>query len=715
MMRTMNKVIALVAIAALFYQCSPKTTDVAMDKAAEKVVMDTDAFRKIAPTPAAAPKINIGEAESFKLDNGLQVIVVENHKIPQVSFQISLKNDPIREYDKVGYVSMAGDLMGRGTEKRTKAEIDESIDFIGANLNTFSTGMFGSALTKHSSTLLDIMTEVLYTPSFPQEELDKIKKTTLSNLEAGKTDPGAIMNNMKSRLLFGEDHVYGEIQTVEDVENIDMASIKEYYNKFFIPNNAYLVIVGDVTPSQAKDMANKYFGQWEKKAFKPVKSKAVEMPTSRNVAFAHKDGAVQSVINVSYPIDLKPGTPDVIKASVMNTLLGGGFSSRLMQNLREDKAFTYGSRSSLSSDPLVGTFTASANVRNEVTDSSVTEFIYELERIKNEPVDPTELQSIKNYMTGSFARSLESPQTIARFALNTFKYNLPADYYSSYLEKLNAVSPVDIQMMAQKYIKPESAYILVVGNKDEVADKLAQFDMDGEVDFYDAFGKQMKYDFVALPDGLTATQVVEDYITAIGGMDKVKSIKTAHQKMSADLMGQKMIFESYYAPSKFAMSIGNGQMTFQESKYDGMKVMTSAMGQKKVVTEGPEFDALVDQSDLIGQLSYLSEDHSLELVGIEEIEGAKAYKVMVTKPNGKVVSEYYSTENGLLIRSISTQEGPQGAMTITTDFMDYKAYGGVMFPMVTNVNGMMPVPVKMTLETLDINTEIGADVFSIME
>lgn len=715
MMRTMNKVIALVAIAALFYQCSPKTTDVAMDKAAEKVVMDTDAFRKIAPTPAAAPKINIGEAESFKLDNGLQVIVVENHKIPQVSFQISLKNDPIREYDKVGYVSMAGDLMGRGTEKRTKAEIDESIDFIGANLNTFSTGMFGSALTKHSSTLLDIMTEVLYTPSFPQEELDKIKKTTLSNLEAGKTDPGAIMNNMKSRLLFGEDHVYGEIQTVEDVENIDMASIKEYYNKFFIPNNAYLVIVGDVTPSQAKDMANKYFGQWEKKAFKPVKSKAVEMPTSRNVAFAHKDGAVQSVINVSYPIDLKPGTPDVIKASVMNTLLGGGFSSRLMQNLREDKAFTYGSRSSLSSDPLVGTFTASANVRNEVTDSSVTEFIYELERIKNEPVDPTELQSIKNYMTGSFARSLESPQTIARFALNTFKYNLPADYYSSYLEKLNAVSPVDIQMMAQKYIKPESAYILVVGNKDEVADKLAQFDMDGEVDFYDAFGKQMKYDFVALPDGLTATQVVEDYITAIGGMDKVKSIKTAHQKMSADLMGQKMIFESYYAPSKFAMSIGNGQMTFQESKYDGMKVMTSAMGQKKVVTEGPEFDALVDQSDLIGQLSYLNEDHSLELVGIEEIEGAKAYKVMVTKPNGKVVSEYYSTENGLLIRSITTQDGPQGAMTITTDFMDYKAYGGVMFPMVTNVNGMMPVPVKMTLETLDINTEIGADVFSIME
>lgn len=714
-MRSIYKIIILFSLAALFYQCSPKTSAVALEDQSKTAMLPKETFREMAPSPAAAPKINIGRAESFDLDNGLQVIVVENHKIPQVSFQISLKNDPIREYDKVGYVSMAGELMGRGTKNKTKAELDEAVDFIGARLNASSGGMFASALTKHTSTLLDLMTEVLYEPSFPQEELEKIKKQTLSGLESAKTDPGAMMSNMSSKLLYGQDHVYGEVQTAESVAKIDLPSIKEYYEKFFIPNNAYLVIVGDVTNEEAKSIATKYFGSWQKKAFKPVKSKDVTMPASRNVAFANKDGAVQSVIQISYPIDLKPGTDDVIKASVMNTILGGGFSSRLMQNLREDKAYTYGAGSSLSSDPLVGSFSASANVRNEVTDSSVYQFLYELERIKNEPVGAEELQSLKNYMTGGFARSLESPQTIARFAVNKFRYNLPDDYYETYLEKLNAVTVEDIQAMAQKYIKPESAYIFVVGNKDEVAESLVPFDTDGKIDFYDAYGKKMEYDATVLPEDMTGAQVVEDYLTAIGGMDKVKSMETVHQVMTTEVMGQTMKIESYYAPKKFAMTMGNGQMTFQEQKYDGQKAMVSAMGQKQVMTEGEQYESLKEQSAFIGQLMYFTDGYSLDLKGIEEIEGIKSYKVIITKPNGSTMTEYYSMDSGLLLRNVSSQNGPQGSVTITSDFLDYSDFNGLNYPAKVKISGMMPIPIEMKVESLEINKAIDPSIFSIME
>jgi predicted Zn-dependent peptidase len=714
-MTSIYKIISLFAFAALFYHCSPKTSAIAIEDQSKAAMGQKETFRATAPTPAPAPKINIGQAESFNLDNGLQVIVVENHKIPQVSFQIALKNDPIREYDKVGYVSMAGELMGRGTKKRSKAELDEAVDFIGALLNTSSGGMFASALTKHTTVLLDLMTEVLYEPSFPAEELEKIKKQTLSGLEAAKTDPGSMMNNMSSKLLYGPDHVYGEIQTVENVANIDLPSIKEYYEKFFIPNNAYLVIVGDVTNEEAKSMATKYFGSWKNKPFKPVKSKEVTMPQNRNVAFAHKDGAVQSVIKISYPIDLQPGTEDVIKASVMNTILGGGFSSRLMQNLREDKAYTYGARSSLSSDPLVGSFSATANVRNEVTDSSVYQFLYELERIKNEPVGEQELQSLKNYMTGGFARSLESPQTIARFAVNKFRYNLPDDYYETYLEKLNAVTVADIQEMAQKYIKPESAYVFVVGNKDDVAESLTSYDADGKIDFYDAFGKKMEYNTAALPMDLTAASVVEDYLTAIGGMDKVKSMNTVHQVMKTEVMGQSMKIESYYAPEKFAMSMGNGQMTFQEQKYDGQKAMVSAMGQKQVMTEGEQYESLKEQSTFIGQMMYFTEGYALDLKGIEDIEGVKSYKVLITKPNGSVMTEYYSMDSGLLLRNVSSQNGPQGSVTITSDFMDYADFSGLRYPSKVKISGMMPVPIEMRVESLEINKTIDPVIFIITE
>ncbi len=713
----MKRISILIFVAALFAQCSKKTTDAATTAVdtGKEMMEAKESFRSMAPEPAAAPQINIGQAESFVLDNGLQVIVVENHKLPQVSFQIALKNDPIKEYDKVGYVSMAGDLMGRGTATMTKAEIDEKIDFIGASMNTYSTGMFASSLTKHTPALLEVMTDVLYNPSFPEEELDKIKKQTLSGLEANKTDPGAIMGNMKSKLLYGADHVYGEVQKPEHVENITIEDNKQYYEKFFIPNNAYLVIVGDVSLDEAKDMSEKYFGSWEKKAFKPVKHKAVEMPTSRNVAFANKDGAVQSVIHVSYPLELKPGTPDVIPASVMNTILGGGFSSRLMQNLREDKAYTYGSRSSLSSDRLVGSFTASANVRNEVTDSSVTEFIYELERIKNNPVEADELQSIKNYMTGSFARSLESPQTIARFALNKFRYNLPDDYYETYLQKLNAVTVADIQAMAQKYIKPESAHILVVGNKDEVAESLAQFDMDGEIDFYDAYGEEIQPIATEVPSDVDASTVIADYINAIGGMAKVKGIKSAKTVMSASVMGQDMQITTQNDNGKFAMSMGNAQMTFQEQVFDGEKGMVSAMGQKQIMTEGPQLDDMKAQAKIIPQLDYATDGTEIELKGLEDVDGTLAYKVLVTSPAGKKTTEYYAQNSGFLVRSVSVQPGPQGDMTLTTDFMDYKAFDGIYFPSVTKISGMMPIPMELKTESVEINPTIDPATFSISE
>lgn len=698
-------------VAVLAMQCSPKTTKSAMEDKAKTEMATKNDFRKAPPAAGPAPKINIGESNSFKLDNGLQVIVVENHKLPRVSFQISLKNEPIKEYDKVGYVSMAGQLMGRGTETRSKAELDEAIDFMGASLNTFSTGMFASSLSKHTPKLLDLMTEVLYQPAFKQEELDKIKKQTLSGLQAAKTDPGSMMSNMRAKLLYGDDHPYGEIQTEEHVGNIDLASIKEYYNKFFIPNNAFLIIVGDITPDAAKDLANKHFGSWEKRSFKPVKHKSVAMPDKRKVAFAHKDGAVQSIINVTYPVELKPGAPDVVKARVMNTILGGGFNGRLNLNLREDKAYTYGAGSSISSDALVGNFNASTSVRNEVTDSSVTQILHELNVIRDTPVDPVDLQNVKNYMTKSFTRSLESPQTIARFALNIFKYNLPADYFETYLERLNAVTVEDVQMMAQKYIQPDKAYVMIVGNKDEVSEPLKQFDVDEEVTFYNPFGVEIDYDAVAVPDGITAAQVIDDYLTAIGGKETISAIKSAQMKMSSEVMGQQMEMNSYYDDGKFAMTIGTGGMTVQDQRYDGTKAMVSAMGQKQVITEGPQLDAMKKQATLFSQTQYGTDAYTLELMGIEEVEGQNAYKVKVTDAAGTAVTEFYSMDSGLLLRNTTTQ----GEATITTDFMDYKKFGNVLYPQITKISGMMPVPVEMKVSDVTFGGAVDAAVFSIEE
>jgi len=708
--------IYILFLGLLFAQCSKKTTEVMTDTKETVKTSATNAlaWRSSAPGAGPAREIKLGDYTSFDLANGLKVIVVENHKIPRVSYQLSLNNDPIVEGDQAGYVSMAGNLMSTGTKNKSKAEIDEAIDFIGASLNTTGSGVFSSSLKKHSGKLLEIMTDVLYNPSFPEEEFKKMKTQTLSGLANVKTNPDAMAGNVASVLNYGKDHPYGEVQNESHVKNMTLDKCKSYYNDYFKPNNAYLVIVGDVTPAEAKADAEKYFGSWKSGEVPMNTYKAPVSPTGRQVAFVNKDGAVQSVIRITYPIDLKPGADDLVKARVMNNILGGGiFSGRLMQNLREDKAYTYGARSSMASDELVGNFRAFASVRNAVTDSSVIEFLYEMTRLRDEPVSSDDLQLVKNSMAGSFARSLESPQTIARFARNTYRFNLPKDYYQTYLQRLETVTVADVSAMAKKYIRPDNAYIVVAGSKDEVAENLKQFDSDGEIDFYDAFGNKKEKQEGALPAGLDGKKLVTDYLTALGGMDKLKSVKNVVIKMSMALMGQAATMEMGQKDNKmFYMEMAMGGAVIQEQRYDGVKAKIGGMGQNQILTEGPQFEKLKEQAVTFGQVRYLTEDFEMNIKGIEDVEGEKAYKVEVVKPSGDKSYEFYSVNSNLIIRSSSTETGPDGKPhTLISDFKDYKAVNGVMFPHTIVINGVMPVPLEMKVDSYEVNGVIPAEKF----
>lgn len=701
----MKRLIIALSVIFIFSQCAKKTTEVATSSSVDQT------WRKMAPSPAAARDIALGEYSTFDLANGLKVIVVENHKLPRVSYQLSLNNEALIEGDKAGYTSFAGDLLSKGTKTRTKAEIDEAIDYVGASMSTSANGIFGSSLKKHADKLLDVMTDVLYNPTFPKDEFEKIRKRTASGLASSKTNPEAIASNIRSVVNFGPNHPYGEVQTEETIKNITVEDCINYYNTFFKPNNAYLVIVGDITPAEAKVQAEKYFSKWQKGTVPSFTYTKPEMPKGAQVRFGNKDGAVQSVINISYPVDMKPGSEDAIKASLMNSILGGGiFSGRLMQNLREKKAYTYGARSNISTDKLLGNFNAFASVRNEVTDSSVTEFLYEMNRMVQEPVSAEDLALVKSSMAGNFGRSLESPQTIANFALNTFRYNLPKDYYNNYLKNVDAVTIADVSAMAKKYIRPDNCNIVVVGNKDNVADKLKKFDADGVIDFYDPFGKKLEDKKVELSADVTAESVINDYLDAIGGATKLKAVKSLYSSMKASMMGQEVSLETYQvAPNKYAMKMNMMGMTVQEQKYDGTKGLQAQMGNKKVITEGKELDDLKKSAIMFEQLNYTSKGYKLELKGVENVEGANCYKIVVTSPDGDVSTEFYDMRSGYLTRSVKAQE----QMTMTTDYKDYKNVNGIMLPHTAAISGVAPTTLTLEATTMEVDKMVTEDVFKI--
>ncbi|MEQ6167882.1 MULTISPECIES: insulinase family protein [unclassified Ekhidna] len=661
------------------------------------------------PEPATPRPINIGDYETFELKNGLKVFIIENHKLPRVSFNLLVDREPLLEEDKVGYLGMVGQMMMRGTETRTKEQLDEEIDFIGASVFAGSTNVFASGLSKYQEKILELMTDVAFNPTFPEEELEKIRKQTLSGLASAKDDPNAIAGNLNQAIVYGKDHPYGEIQTEETTNNIKVDDLKNYHATYFKPNISYLAIVGDVDPKQMKKMVKTYFGSWEEGEVPAPTYETPEAPEKTKVGLVNRSASVQSVINITYPVVLPVGSDDAIKVRVMNQILGGGFSGKLNMNLREDKGYTYGSRSSLSSDELVSRFTANAEVRNEVTDSSIVQMIYEMDQMRNGEITDEELELAKNSISGSFSQSLERPQTVANFALNTAIYNLPADYYNTYLQKVQAVTIEDVKATAQKYLNTEKAYINVVGKASEVAESLKQF---GELKYYDTYGNEVDPSLAKLPEGLTADKVIADYEKALGGEDAISQIENVTIKMSGEMMGRQLEMTQIMTKGmKTNTSVGMGGMTVMSSISDGNTASISQMGNKPPLDDATIEEQVISNA-LFSELALNELGAKVELAAMEEVNGSDAYVIEVELSKGNKYTVYFDTETGLKTRYSKTTETPQGAFTQTVDYLDYKEVNGVMFPH-TLKQTMGPQKIEMKASEILVNQEISEETFKV--
>ncbi|MBK9359380.1 MAG: insulinase family protein [Bacteroidales bacterium] len=699
----MKKIIAIALTTALFAASYIGSAQVKSDKKPAGSQPSLD--RSIKPLPGPAPVINIGKYESFELENGLKVFVVENRKIPRVSYSLTIDYTPLPEGEQAGLADITGQMLRKGTTNLPKDQLDEEVDFIGASLSTSATGLYASALKKHNNRLLELMADILMNPAFQDVELDKIKTQTISGLEASKNEPSAISERIGKQLVYGQSHPYGESMTEKSVTGITIDQCKAFYQGFFRPQIAYMAIVGDISVAEAKALITKHFSRWERKDVPEIVFPMPEMPKNNVVALVDRPDAVQTTLSIGYPLDYKPGNPDIIKARVTNTILGGG-TFRLYNNLREDKAYTYGAYSRLSADKLAGQFSVSTEIRNSVTDSAINEVMFEMKRIREEMVPQQELDLVKNYLSGAFALSLEEPQTVANFAINTARYGLPSDYYMNYLKNLASVTAADVKEMAVKYIKPENAYILAVGKASEIAGKLERFTGGKPIRYFDFEGKE--YDpskkVKPAPAGLTAADVNKAYINAIGGEKAMLKIKDITMMASTSMQGMTIGFDIYRkAPDRYMMKIGAGDMVFQQMGYDGTTAkMISPMGGENKTLEGKELEDMKFEAIMNSELQYEKLGIGLKLEGIEEINGTETYRVLITFPNGRETTRFFDTMSGLLLR----ETGEQGI----SEFSDYREVNGVKFPFMISQQ-MGPQTMKLSVLSVKVNTKLKDELF----
>lgn len=664
------------------------------------------------PADGPAPVIKIAQPETFTLPNGLKVFVVQNNKLPRVAFNLTLDYLPIREGEKAGYVDIAGQLLKTGTKTRTKDQIDEAVDAIGATLDTSPTGVYALSLKKHTPKLLELMSDIILNANFTQPELDKLKKQAKSGLASQKDNPNAIAARITSMTVYGKDHPYGEQDSEETVDRITLDDCRKFYQTYYRPNIGYLAVVGDITPAEARSMVEKYLGKWQRGDVPKPTYEMPKDPEKTKVVIVDRPSAVQSMINISYPVELKPYSQESIRANLTNDILGGS-EARLFNNLREKRGYTYGAYSALSSDRLVGRFRAYASTRNAVTDSAVAEFMNELKAMRTSKPTADELNRTKSAVAGNFVFSLEDPQTIANFAINTARYNLPADFFANYLKNVDAVTDADVEATAAKFIRPEHAYIVVVGKASEIADKLKPF---GEIEYTDVNGNRVAAlsTAKALPAGLTAEGVLDKYFAAIGGKDAVAKITDVTYKMTGEIQGQTLTIESRQkAPNKYAMSVMAMGQEVQKMVSDGTKLQMGGMGGQRMV-EGDEAKLQMLQSGLFPELKLAATGAKATLAGTEKVNGKDAYKVDISLPSGQKFSEYFDAQTGLKTQVSITQKNPQNGeeMTVNTGLDDYRAVNGVKFPYV-RTQSFGPMQLKLQTQSVQVNTGVADNVFTI--
>jgi len=660
------------------------------------VTMAQNIDRSKAPMPGKAPLIQIGDPVKFTLANGLQVFVVKNTKLPQVSATLALDYDGFAEGDKAGVAEMAGQLLKRGTTTKSKAELDEAIEFLGGNMSTSSQSASVSSLKGNFPSLLSLLSEVVLQPALSSEELEKIRKQTLSGIESNKDDADAISGNVVKKLVYGATHPYGEMMTAKTVNQVSIADVKTFLNTYWLPNAAYLIFVGDIEPATAKMLAEKSFGNWKKGTVIKQNFAKPMQPKQTYVAIVDRPASVQSVVAIAATVDLYPGSSNAIAGSVMNNILGGGFSGRLFANLREKHAFTYGAYSSLSPSRQIGIFQAEASVRNEKTDSSVQELLREINTLRNELVGETELSRMKNYLSGGFARSLENPATIANFALNIARNNLPADYYQKYLTNLAAVDAAKVQNAAQLFMNTNQMHIVIVGNAKQIAKGLDKY---GPLKYFDIEGNEVAPPTEVKADAsLTPTALMEKAIAAIGTKEALNSIKDVELKGTANLMGQSLdMKQTIVMPGNAVTTMSMGGMAMMRQAVVDGKYSVAQQGQEAPITDDLK-EGLDESATLVPEQLFLTKGYGLKIVGAEKVDGKDAIDVEVTTPSKKVSHRFYDATTFLLVKTSKSEEIPgRGTATQQQFFSGYKVVNGVQIATEQLMDlGQMKINIKFT-------------------
>ena len=440
-------------------------------------------------------KVTLPKPVEVDLPNGLHLMILEDHRLPQISFQLFIPGaggyyDPA---EQPGLASFVAALMREGTASRTSEQISQQLEVMAANLNVAAGSsaveatVSGSCLSDQLDRLLDLTADVLRHPSFPDEELARFKQRTRAQLMQQRANPNFLAAEAYSRVVYGAHPAARISPTVAALDQTTREAMAAFHRARYVPDHAAMAVAGDISVAEARKLIEAKLGGWAKSGAAAPSVADPSALAAAKIHFIGRPNSVQTTLIVGTQAIARTN-PDYDVLQVMNRVIGGGPTGRLFIHLREEKGYTYGAGSALNAALYRGDWSASTSVRTEVTEPALNDLLAEIKLLREQPVSDQELADAKRAMIASFALSLESPAQLLNYHVTRWRYSLPVDYWDKYPDRISSVTKPQIQAAARKYLPADRMQIVAVGDPTKVADTLKKL---GEVETYDADGKRL--------------------------------------------------------------------------------------------------------------------------------------------------------------------------------------------------------------------------------
>jgi len=647
------------------------------------------------PEAGPAPEIEFKEPYTTKLSNNLTLMVVVNDKLPTASATLIIDNPPILEGDKSGVKGLVTSNMGKGNKFQSKDEFIEEKDFMGSFISYNSSGGSISSLSRYFERTMTMFAQGALYPIFSDEEFEKEKTKLTEALKIDEKNAASIARRVENIVAYKKDHPTSEYTTEASVSNINITDIEKFYKSYFKPNNAYLVVIGDVNLEGTIALSKKLFEDWKysnelDKMFGEESINDFEEPeVSKRTTIHIVDVPNATNVEISFQniIDRKTSDTDYFSGTVANRVLGAGPESRLFSVIREEKGFAYGAYSGLPTSSKTKTkFVARTTVRTEVADSAIVEMHNQLKIIRDNPITDEELSNVKSGYFGEFAMSIENPITIANQALSIRSENLPEDFYKTFLSNLNTVSKDDVMQSSKKFFLIDNAQIVVTGKINDILDNLESIYLDEnkiDVIYHDAFGEIIEKPDYSVDASVSVENIINKYIDLIGGKDKLEKVESIESNGNANInmQGQSFVLEFYSLKNNQNQSLNTitaGGMVVQRSVFNKYQGYNEVNGQRMPLTDS-ELEQAIINSALFSELNY--DFSTIELIGTAIVDNQKAYQIKITENK----TEYYSIESGLKIKEVEIQETEGNQVVQETTIKDYNEVDGVLIPSEINL------------------------------